>query len=353
MNFWPILNRTIDGRRLSREEAVQLFSCDALPLLGSAAHRVRLRIHPDPVVTYIPERNINYTNICRTRCDFCSFYARPGRGNSYVISREELHGKLRELVEQGGRQILMQGGIHPGLPLEWFEELLRDIKASFPVHIHAFSPPEISWLARKSGSSIHTVIERLRAAGLDSIPGGGAEILVDRVREAISPRKIRTDEWFDVMRAANACGLRGTATMMYGHQETYAERVEHLERVRAFQDETGFFTAFICWNYQKGPSAALDCATTGAHDYLRTVAISRLFLDNVPNLQASWVTQGAKVGQLALLFGCNDMGGTMMEENVVSAAGTSFCMDAREIERVIREAGFEAARRDFFYRPVE
>lgn len=348
-----ILGRAVRGERLCDSDALELFACDDLTALGSAAHAVRLRKHPAPVVTYIIERNINYSNVCAANCQFCGFSVNPADSeHGYVLSLEKLDEKIGELVRLGGRQILLQGGLHPGLKLEWYEDLLRHMKQKFGIHLHAFSPPEIHWFARINAMAPGDVIARLRDAGLDSLPGGGAEILVDRVRKAITRNKCLSDEWLKVMRAVAQCGMRGTATMMFGHIETLEERVEHLRRVRDLQDETGVFTAFIGWTYQKSPNLALQCPTAGAHEYLKTMAIARLYLDNIDNLQASWVTQGAKVGQTSLFFGCNDMGSTMIEENVVSAAGTAYSLNAREIERLIRDAGFEPQRRDFFYRPT-
>lgn len=349
-----ILAKAVGGERLSPDEALLLFDCPDLAKLGAAAHAVRKRINPQNRVTYIIERNINYSNICAADCDFCGFYAKPhDRVRGYVLSREELDAKLEELVRVGGRQILMQGGLHPSLRLEWYEELLRYIKERYRLHIHAFSPPEIHWFARINKMSYEQVLRRLYEAGLDSLPGGGGEILVDRVRKAITRNKALTEEWLGVMRAVASCGMRGTATMMFGHIETLTERVEHLQRLRQLQDECGVFTAFIAWTYQKSPDLPLQCPTAGAFDYLRTLAIARLFLDNIPHFQASWVTQGAKIGQASLFFGCDDMGSTMIEENVVSAAGTIYKLDAREIERLIYEAGFVPQRRNFFYDPTE
>ncbi|MGB9692742.1 MAG: cyclic dehypoxanthinyl futalosine synthase, partial [Candidatus Sumerlaeaceae bacterium] len=329
-----ILDKAVAGERLSTEEALQLLREAELPRLGTAAHAVRLRMNSPSRVTYIIERNLNYSNICAADCDFCGFYAKPHeKQRAYVLTREELDAKIHELVRVGGRQILMQGGLHPSLSFEWYEDLLRHIKQRFGVHIHAFSPPEIHWFGRLFKMSYLEVLRRLHAAGLDSLPGGGGEILVDRVRKQITRNKALTEEWLGVMRAVTECGMRGTATMMFGHVETLEERIEHLARLRELQDECGVFTAFIAWTYQKSPDLPLQCPTAGAHDYLRTLAVARLFLDNIPHFQASWVTQGAKIGQISLFFGCDDMGSTMIEENVVSAAGTTYKLDAHEIER--------------------
>jgi len=345
-----ILDKAVAGERISAPEALELLTSGDLARLGSAAHAVRLRINPPERVTYIIERNLNYSNVCAADCAFCGFYAKPNdKTRSFVLTREELDAKLEELVRVGGRQILMQGGLHPSLPFSWYEDLLRHIKQRFGLHIHAFSPPEIHWFARLYKMSYAEVLRRLHEAGLDSLPGGGGEILVDRVRRLITRNKALTSEWLAVMRAVAECGMRGTATMMFGHVETLEERVEHLQRVRDLQDECGVFTAFIGWTYQKSPDVALQCPVVGSFDYLRTMAVARLFLDNVPHFQTSWVTQGARIGQASLFFGCDDMGSTMIEENVVSAVGTTYKLDAQEIERLIRDAGFEPARRNFFY----
>lgn len=352
MDAQGIVERVLAGERLGEPEAEELFSCHDLPLLSVGAHAMRMRMHPQSKATYILERNINYTNVCAADCEFCGFHvsvAESCSGDGYVLSREELHSKIAELVGCGGRQILMQGGLNPRLKLNWHEEMLRGIKSAFDIHIHAYSPPEIAWFAKLNHLSVRDVICRLHAAGLDSIPGGGAEILVDRVRSQITRNKVLTGEWLDVMRTAAECGLRTTATMMYGHVETMQERVTHLSRLRQLQDETGVFTAFIAWPFQRSAKTRLQTPPAGAHEYLRTIAVARMFLDNIANVQASWVTMGARTAQLALFFGCNDMGSTMMEENVVTGAGTSHQLTARQLERLIREAGFEPARRNFHY----
>jgi cyclic dehypoxanthinyl futalosine synthase len=350
MSVASILDKAVAGERLSNAEALELFHSHDLTSLGAAAHEVRIRKHPEPVVTYIVERNINYSNICSADCDFCGFYAKPwDKEKGYVLSTEVLDQKIQELVDAGGKQILLQGGLHPKFKLEWYEEMLRHMKEKFGIHLHAFSPPEIFWFSKINKMPLTDVLRRLHAAGLDSVPGGGGEILVDRVRLAMTKNKSLTEEWLGVMRAAAEVGLRGTATMMFGHIETLEERVEHLQRIRDLQDETGVFTAFIDWTYQKSPELPLQCETVSSHEYLKTTAISRLYLDNIDNIQSSWVTQGGKVGQVSLFFGCNDMGSTMMEENVVSSAGTVFALYAAEIERLIKDAGFVPKRRNFFY----
>lgn len=350
MSISQILENTVNGQRLSDADCLTLIKSHDLTALGAAAHAVRLAKHPDKIVTYIVERNINYSNICAADCDFCGFYTKQwDQDKAYVLPLEDIDQKVEELVAAGGAQILLQGGLHPKLKLEWYEEMLRHLKAKHGIHLHAFSPPEIHWFAKINKMSLTEVLSRLHAAGLDSVPGGGGEILVDRVRTAITKNKCLTDEWLDVMRAAAEVGLRGTATMMFGHVETLEERVEHLRRIRETQDETGVFTAFIDWTYQQSPELRLQCDTVDSFEYLKMTAVARLYLDNIDNIQSSWVTQGGKVGQVSLFYGCNDMGSTMMEENVVSAAGTVFALDAKEIERLITDAGFRPRRRNFFY----
>ena len=333
------------GERLSREEALVLWKEASFFELGFLAREVRFRIHPERLVTYIVDRNINYTNICLSGCKFCAYYRPPGDPEGYVLPLEELFRKIEETIALGGTQILLQGGLHPDLPLSFYEEMLQAIKERFPgLHIHGFSPPEIVHFAKLSGLSIEEVLRRLIRAGLSSIPGGGAEILVDRVRAKISPRKCSAKEWLEVMRTAHRLGLKTTATMMFGHVETIEDRLEHLEKIRALQDETGGFTAFIPWPFQPG-NTELKVPKVLPVEYLKMLALSRLFLDNVPNLQASWVTQGPKVAQVALEFGANDFGSTMIEENVVAAAGVSHRLSIEEIEKLIRDAGFEPRRR--------
>ena len=345
-----ILDRTVAGERLSDDDCLILLKSHDLTALGAAAHAVRMKKHPEPVVTYIVERNINYTNICTADCDFCGFYAKAwDEEKSYVLPQEEIDQKIQELVAAEGKQILLQGGLHPKFKLDWYEDMLRHMKDRFGIHLHAFSPPEIHWFAKINKMSLVDVLQRLHDAGLDSVPGGGGEILVDRVRTAITKNKCLTDEWLNVMRAAATVGMRGTATMMFGHVETLEERVEHLRRIREVQDECGVFTAFIDWTYQQSPELRLQCETVDSFEYLKMTAIARLYLDNIENIQSSWVTQGGKIGQVSLFYGCNDMGSTMMEENVVSAAGTVFALDADEIERLVKDAGFIPKRRNFYY----
>ncbi len=344
------LARAVDGGRLSDGDALLLFRAADLVSLGRAAKAVTDRLHPGPVRTYVVDRNINYSNVCDSYCKFCGFYRVKGEADAYVLPKDSIRRKVEELKAVGGTQVLLQGGTHPDLPLEWYEDLVRFFK-SLDVHLHGFSPSEIEKMAEVSGLSFRDVLRRLVDAGLDSIPGGGAEILVDRVRRAISPYKIMTGPWLEVMRQAHGLGLRTSCTMMYGHVETLEERVEHLRRLRDLQDETGGFTAFICWSNQP-THAMVRMEASGTQDYLRTLAVSRLYLQNVPHIQSSWVTMGPKVGQLALLWGADDMGSVMLEENVVSTAGVKFRMGVAELRRVIESAGYVPAQRDFFYRPL-
>ena len=349
-----ILADTVAGRRLSGADAVTLLASPNLPAIGRAANEVTSRLHPEPWRTYNIDRNINYTNVCTAVCDFCAFYRPPKHAEGYVLDREVLMHKIEEMVSVGGDQILLQGGLHPTLTLEWYEELLRDIKARFPqVNVHGFSPPEIHHFTKVSKRPLREVLERLARAGLGSLPGGGGEILVDRVRQEITRGKVLTDDWLDVHRQWHALGGRSTATMMFGHVETLAERVEHLERIRDLQDETGGFTAFICWSFQPDHTEMAHIPPAGPFDYLRTQAVARLYLDNVPNIQSSWVTQGREIGQLALLFGANDMGSLMLEENVVSAAGTVHHLTLAEMRSAISELGWIPRRRNVFYELFE
>ena len=347
-----ILEKALSRRRIDFEEGVELIRSQDLTRLGMAANSLTDILHPESYRTYAVDRNINYTNICVARCRFCAFSTDEDGQGAYVISEKELFDKIEETLEQGGTQILMQGGMHPRLRLNFFEQMIRSIKDRFCIHIHAFSPPEIGYLSRLENLSVNTVIAGLRSAGLDSIPGGGAEILVDRCRDMISPKKCTSEEWLSVMREAHKLGMRTTATMMFGHIETLEERVIHMDRIRRLQDETGGFTAFIPWTFQPRNTRLDYLSAVGAFEYLKTLAVSRLYLDNIPNLQASWVTQGPKIGQLALKFGANDMGSTMIEENVVRAAGVSFMMGRKEIEHLTRDLGYQARQRDFYYRLV-
>jgi cyclic dehypoxanthinyl futalosine synthase len=338
------------GGRLSADEALMLYRQAPTYWLGRMADAVRRRKHPEPVVTYIIDRNVNYTNVCVARCNFCAFYREVGHGEGYVLGFDEIFKKIEETRELGGVQLLLQGGHNPDLPIAWYEDLFRAVKQKFPdFKLHALSPPEVLHISRMGKIPVREVIDRLIAAGLDSVPGGGAEILVDRVRKLLNCyNKASADEWLDVMRHAHQAGLRTTATMMYGTVETDEDRLEHMLRLRALQDETGGFTAFITWSYQPDHTERGGNEATGI-EYLRTLAIARLVLDNFDNLQASWVTQGGKVGQLSLAFGANDMGSVMIEENVVRAAGASYCMDEVEIVRNVEDAGYVAKRRNMHY----
>jgi cyclic dehypoxanthinyl futalosine synthase len=345
-----LLDAAVAGRRLTPSEGVALLESNELAALGRAADAVTRRLHPEPFRTYNIDRNINYTNICTAVCDFCAFYRGPRHPEGYVLDRQVLLDKVAETVAVGGDQILMQGGLHPTLSLEWYEELLRDIKTRFPqVNIHGFSPPEIYHFTKVSKRPLREVLERLARAGLGSLPGGGGEILVDRVRQAMTRGKVLTDDWLEVHRQWHLLGGRSTATMMFGHIETLAERIEHLERLRSLQDETGGFTAFICWTFQPDNTEMADVPPAGPFEYLKTQAVARLYLDNVPNIQSSWVTQGREIGQLALLFGANDMGSLMLEENVVSAAGTVHHLTLAEMRSAISELGWLPKRRNVFY----
>ena len=349
-----ILDSVTDGHRLSRADAVQLLESKCLASIGKAANAVTAKLHPEPYRTYNIDRNINYTNICTAVCDFCAFYRGPKDPEGYVLDRNILLKKIEETVAIGGDQILLQGGMHPTLPIEWYEELLRDIKSQYPeVNVHGFSPPELFHLTKVTKLPLLEILERLAAAGLGSLPGGGGEILVDRVREAMTRGKVMSDDWLDVNRKWHSLGGRSTATMMYGHIETLAERIEHLDRLRELQDETGGFTAFICWSFQPDNTEMAHIPPTGSFEYLKTQAVARLYLDNIPNIQSSWVTQGRDIGQLALLFGANDMGSLMLEENVVSAAGTVHHLTLNQMRSAISELGWEPRRRNVFYELVD
>jgi cyclic dehypoxanthinyl futalosine synthase len=345
-----LATKVLDGGRVDRAEALQLYRHAPTHLLGRLADAIRARKHPERVVTYIIDRNVNYTNVCVARCNFCAFYRPVGSSDGYVLGFEEIFKKIDETIAVGGNQLLLQGGHNPDLPIAWYEDLFRAVKARYPkFKLHALSPPEVLHISRINQIPVPDVIARLVAAGLDSIPGGGAEILVDRVRKLLNCYgKAASDEWLGVMREAHRAGLRTTATMMYGTVETDDERIEHMMRLRELQDETGGFTAFITWSYQPEHTERGGTEATGV-DYLRTLALSRIVLDNFDNVQASWVTQGGKVGQLSLAFGANDMGSVMIEENVVRAAGASYCMDELEIVVNIEDAGFIPKRRNMHY----
>jgi cyclic dehypoxanthinyl futalosine synthase len=327
-------------------DALELYQRADLLDLGAQADAVRWRLHPDPVVTYIIDRNINYTNVCVADCGFCAFARRPKHNEGYVLSYEQIGQKVDECKAVGGVQILMQGGHNPYIPFEWYLDLLRYIKANHPIHIHGFSPSEVVFFSERFKLPVADVIKELRAAGLDSIPGGGGEILVDSVRGRVAPKKAQTEEWLGVQEEAHRQGMRTSATMMYGMGESDEDRVESIFRIRDLQRRTGGFTAFICWPLQPDGTPMFDgAAKTDAVTYLRTLALMRIVADNVPNMQASWVTMGHKVGQVALRFGANDYGSLMMEENVVSATGTTYNTTLREMDRLISDAGFTPRRR--------
>ena len=361
METQSIAAKVWEGRRISPGEALALHEQADIATLGLLADEVRRRKHPEPVVTYIIDRNLNPTNICVTDCGFCAFYAKPkDTEKGYVLDRATIYSKVQETVDVGGVQILMQGGHHPRLGTDWFEELFRDLKERWPaLPLHAMSPPEIVHLSHVSKTSTREVLRRLQVAGMDSMPGGGAEILVESVREKIAPRKATTDEWLRVMEEAHELGMRTTATMMFGHVETVADRIEHLDRLRQVQDRTGGFTAFIDWTFQPGDNPlgqellAEGWTKSTYAEYYRTTAVARIFLDNFDNLQASFVTQGAEAAAMALRMGCNDFGSAMLEENVVSSAGCFELVAVEKIERSIREAGFVPRQRNQRYEVID
>ena len=355
-----ILQRSVAGERLHGGEVLQLFEEAQLHELGRAAHDLRLSRCPAEVVSYVVDRNINYSNVCYVDCTFCAFWRHKKDDDAYVLTQEQIHQKIDSLLEIGGTQILLQGGHHPNLTIDWYLDLLSGIKARYPIHIHGFSPSEIEHFGKVFKLPTREVLRLFHEAGLDSVPGGGAEILNDRVRDKLARTKVSASRWIEIMEEAHGLGMRTSATMMFGHIETLPERVEHLLRVRDSQDRTGGYTAFICWTYQPGftPMAEAEMpelieipvsAHKGSIDYLRTLAISRLTLNNIDNFQSSWVTQGKKIGQLTLCFGANDLGSTMMEENVVSAAGVRFRLTREEMDELIRSAGFRPAQRDNYY----
>jgi cyclic dehypoxanthinyl futalosine synthase len=343
-----IINRVSAGGRISDNDYLVLEQKADLHQLGFLADEIRRRKHPENRVTYVIDRNINYTDICISACKFCAFFKPPEANEGYLISFEELAEKISETKALGGTQVLLQGGLHPGQPLEYYEEMVSFMKAT-GIHVHGFSPPEICHFANISQLPVSKVLERLINAGLGSIPGGGAEILNDRVRQLTAPRKCTADQWLEVMEEAHNLGLRTTATMMFGHVETREERLEHLRRLRELQDRTRGFTAFIPWPFQPRNTVLADIEKSTAFEYLRVLALSRIYLDNFDNLQASWVTQGPKIAQLSLSFGANDFGSTMIEENVVAAAGVSFRLSEQEIRRLVSDAGFLPVQRFMDY----
>ncbi len=344
-----ITTKIAGGIQLTRSEALWLLTDAELLVVGKLADGIRRWLHPDNRVTFVVDRNVNYTNVCESKCKFCAFYRDAGSPDAYVLAPEEIYAKIAELVAQGGTQLLMQGGLHPTLGIDFFEGLFREIKGRFPgVQNHSLSPAEITHIAAISKLTVREALQRLHAAGLDSVPGGGAEILVDAIRREISPNKIGWEGWGAVMKEAARQGLPTTATMMFGSREQPADVVEHIFRVRALQDEEGSFTAFIPWTYQPG-NTELGGTTASGVEYLKVLALSRIVLDNIPNIQASWVTQGAKMAQVALFFGANDLGGTMLEENVVAAAGCTFRMSREEMVELIHSCGFRPAQRTTLY----
>jgi len=335
--------------RIEKPEALKLFQNASLLELGERANKIRWELHPQPLVSFVIDRNINYTNICISGCKFCAFYRPPGDSEGYLLSYEEIFSKIEELLSQGGTQILLQGGLNPELDLKWFEELFKEIKKNYPIHIHGLSPPEIFFLAQKESLSLKEVLKRLKSAGLDTIPGGGAEILSERFRSQLSPRKVSAQGWLEVMETAHQLGIKTSATMMFGSIETDEEIIEHLLLLRQLQDRTAGFIAFIPWSFQPKNTGLEHILPAGGVRYLRILAISRLVLDNFINLQASWVTQGDKIAQTALFFGANDFGSTMLEENVVRSAGAHFRMSKEEIIRQIKSAGFIPVQRNAYY----
>ena len=348
-----IIEKILNNERLSEEEGLRLFDFE-LAELGYLARIVRFRINPERIVTYVVDRNINYTNICISGCKFCAYYKPPDSSEGYVLSFEGLGKKIEETISLGGYQILLQGGLHPELTLSFYEEMLSFIRRNYPeIHIHAFSPPEIVHFSKISKLSIKEVLERLIKAGLNSIPGGGAEILSDRVRKILSPNKCSSEEWLNVMETAHQLGLRTTATMMFGHIETREEIVEHLSKIRKIQDKTGGFTAFIPWTFQPKNTRLRHLIKVGSAEYLKVLAISRIFLDNIKNIQVSWVTQGPYIAQIALEFGGNDFGSTMIEENVVAATGVSHRLSEGQIRHYITSIGYIPKRRKMDYTILE
>ncbi|OGR10887.1 MAG: dehypoxanthine futalosine cyclase [Desulfobacula sp. GWF2_41_7] len=343
-----LIEKIRENHRIDVNEALVLYREADFLTLADLANQKRFYHHPDRIVTYVVDRNINYTNICVSGCRFCAFFEPPDKDRGYVISRQALHDKIRETQDLGGTQILLQGGMNPGLTLDYYTGMLRDIKENFDIHIHGFSPPEIDYIAKKSSLSIAKAIAILKNAGLSSIPGGGAEILCDEVRQQVSPNKCLSSQWLEVMRQAHLQGMRSSATMMFGHLEDDIHIFQHMDKIRTLQDETSGFTAFIPWTFQPGNTKIDIKKKTGA-EYLRVLAMSRIFLDNIDNIQASWVTQGDKIAQTALFFGANDMGSTMIEENVVASAGVDFMLPREELVRLISTAGFEPRQRDCYY----
>lgn len=353
--FDDILAKRVNGERLSLEEGISLYSCDLLRL-GRAAHQIKEQMFPDKRVTFIVDRNISYTNVCVVDCDFCAFYRPPGHAEGYTMTHEQVFKKIEELVALGGTQALIQGGVNPELPIDYYLDLIRAVRKKFPtVHVHSFSVVEMDMIARKNRIPLIDLFKKFKEAGLNSMPGGGAEILVERVRKMISPKKATTEKWIDVMRIAHQAGLKTTATMVVGHVETIPERIEHMMVIRNLQDETKGFRAFIPWTMSPHCTPRMKhLKQTGGEDYLKTVAISRLMLDNIEHLQSGWLTEGLKLGQIALAFGCDDMGGTLIEDKVLEPTGIDATQTTREdLIRLIKEAGYTAVQRNTNYETVQ
>lgn len=348
--FDEILKKRLDGNRLTIEEGILLYSCDLLRL-GNVAKTLVDRMNPERVVTFIVDRNVSYTNACVVDCDFCAFYRRPGDKEAYTLTYEQIFQKIQELVDEGGTQVLIQGGVNPEIPLDYYLNLIRAIRQKFPqVHIHSFSVVEFEMISRKFRIPLPDVFRMFKEAGLNSLPGGGAEILVERVRDIISPKKASSERWLEVMRTAHQCGLKSTATMVVGHVETIEERILHLDVIRKLQDETKGFRAFIPWTMSpEGTPRMRHIKKAGGEDYLKTVAISRLMLDNFEHIQSGWLTEGLKIGQVALNFGCDDMGGTLMEDKVLEPTGIEVKTRREDLIRLIREAGYIPAQRNTNY----
>ena len=347
-----VCEKILSNERISFEEATGLLKDADLLTLANLANHKRFQLNPDPVVSFVVDRNINYTNVCTSKCKFCAFYKDKDHPDAYVISEEDLKKKIEETIELGGTQILLQGGMHPDLDLDYYLDLISFIKENFKIHIHGFSPPEIAFIAEKSSMSIKAVLEKFITAGLDSIPGGGAEILVDEIRQKLSPNKCSASIWLEVMKTAHESGLKTTATMMFGHIERPEDIVSHLIKIRDLQDQTRGFTAFIPWTFQP-LNTRVNVIKATSHYYLKILALSRIVLDNFQNLQASWVTQGEKIAQLSLSFGANDFGSTMIEENVVAAAGVKFRLDMKKIIWLIQQSGNKAVQRNCFYKKLK
>lgn len=344
-----VIDKVKENQRIDVDEGMLLLKEADLLILADLANQIRFNRHPDERVTYVVDRNINYTDVCASECRFCAFYKSVDqKEKGYVISKQELSDKIQETLDLGGTQILLQGGMNPDLDLDYYIDLLQFIKKRFEIHVHGFSPPEIGFIAQNASLSVAETISVLKDAGLASIPGGGAEILCDSVRKKVSPNKCGTSQWLDVMRQAHLQGMRSSATMMFGHLETDIHILQHMEKIRGLQDETRGFTAFIPWTFQPD-NTEISVAKTTSAQYLRVLALSRIFLDNIDNIQASWVTQGDKIAQTALFFGANDMGSTMIEENVVAAAGVDFMLPKEALIRLISRAGFEPRQRDCYY----